>query len=433
MPSHAPLVPLGNSVPAIIVIGTDTLLAALPATPAQLVQACLAAGFGAAVPAAWGDELVATGALRKLATHSEEAAILCACPNVVRRLLQTGADIERFLVPLVAPPVAAARYIRALYGAAPVRITYAGDCSSGRDPVIDERLLPHELLAALAARGIDPAAQPTDIPLPPGHRRFRSLPGGAPAPEPLFAEGGGRTLVELEAGDDYAEELAQRLMAHERSLFDLGARFGCACSGAVPECPPERARAAVAAVEGARARDEVLDPSIRIDVAGTLPRFTARPAGSRPLDGRGGPRVASLESSDGSNRAAHARRRFRTSGIMRAVTGHPPVARIGEGRTLPRAYAAFRQRLTTGSGWAATPRSSEVVVPASVTTEREVPRDATRGDARARRHNSQTSLVVPLPQHQPYRVPLPPPDFATRVRFALGVALLILAAVLLVW
>lgn len=39
---------------AIIVLGADAFLAALPATPAQLVEACLAAGFAAAVPASWG-------------------------------------------------------------------------------------------------------------------------------------------------------------------------------------------------------------------------------------------------------------------------------------------------------------------------------------------------------------------------------------------
>jgi hypothetical protein len=43
--------------PSLVILGTDAVLAAAPATPVQLAHACLAAGYGAAVPASWGDEL----------------------------------------------------------------------------------------------------------------------------------------------------------------------------------------------------------------------------------------------------------------------------------------------------------------------------------------------------------------------------------------
>ncbi|HEU4563533.1 MAG TPA: [Fe-Fe] hydrogenase large subunit C-terminal domain-containing protein [Gemmatimonadaceae bacterium] len=416
--------PTSSAAPAVIILGTDAFLAALPATPAQLASACVAAGYAAAVPASWGDELLAEATLRELAPRAQEPVIFGACPSVVERLRRAGVDVERHTIPLVAPPVAAARYVRALYAGAEVRITFAGACSSGGDAAIDERLLPAQLLAALAARGIDPAAQP-DEPAP-GHRRWRSLPGGVPAPELLFAEAA-RTLVELDEAE-LQVALPRLLAARERALFDLGPCAGCACSGAVPESAPRSARAAVAAMEPPRARGDVLDPAIQVAVLrapsrrGSTPRAHAAQStppvpGDAPIADR--PAPAAGESA--------ARRRFRTSGYIRAVGGPPPVRREGgEGRPLPRAYHAAR-RLTTGRLWALT---TPPVEPS--TGEREVRRAVMLADAGAERRSPGRALLVPLPKHEPYRVPLPPSDLATRLRFAAGVALLILAVVLLV-
>jgi hypothetical protein len=416
----------GDAVPepaAVVVLGADAFLAALPATPAQLVEACLAAGFAAAVPASWGDEVIAGAALRELARRGAEPSILAVCPHVVERLLSAGPDLERWMIPLVPPPVAAARYVRALYGGVPVRVTYAGGCSSGIGGEVDERLLPSQLLAMLAARGIDPAAIPAGAAAPPSHRRFRSLPGGAPTPELLFAEGG-RALVEMEE-DDVTEALAQRLIAREGALFDLAPRLGCACSGAVPDCAPTAARAAVAALEPPRARDEVLDPTLAVDAARALPRrpspaHVLTPPEAHPAYRRGAadPILADRPATP------DPRRRFRTSGIMRAVVGAMP-ARRGEGRPLPRAYRGLRQRLTTGRLWAVTPREP-------TTAEREVRRAVQLADAAADgapRRPSPT-LVVPMPRDEPYIVPPPPPDTAARIRVALG-ALLVVAAALM--
>lgn len=401
------------------------MLAAHPATPAQLAAACLAAGFAAAVPASWGDELVAAGALRGLAAHGAEPAILGSCPHVVDRLLAAGGDLERYIVPLVAPPVAAARYVRALYEGSAVHITYAGACPSGTAADIDARLFPAQLLARLAERGVQPAAMPDDAPAA-SHRRFRSLPGGAPAPEPLFSASG-RTLQELD-GDDVTEELAQRLLARERALCDLGPCMRCACSGAVPECPPHSARAAVAAIEPPRARDEVLDPDVIVDVARSLPRREGAVRAPAAPHAHAAARQVAAEPGPLADRpvAASLRRRFRTSGILRAVSGVPLALRDGDGRALPRAYRGLRQRLTTGRLWAVTPP------PAGSTAEREVPRAVLLADAEREVPARQAApgLVVPLRREAPYRVPPPPPDIVARVRFAVGVALLIVAVAL---
>src|SRR5919199_4247317 len=88
-------------VPSVAILGTDAILAVLPATPIQLMHACMAAGYAAAVPASWGDELIAAGCLRRLTQRESGPAILCACPHAADRLLDTSPDLAHFLVALV--------------------------------------------------------------------------------------------------------------------------------------------------------------------------------------------------------------------------------------------------------------------------------------------------------------------------------------------
>ena len=59
-----------------------------------------------------------------------------ACP----RLLAAGSELAPFLVSIVAPPVAAARHLRALFAPRAIRITYIGACPAGADASIDARL-----------------------------------------------------------------------------------------------------------------------------------------------------------------------------------------------------------------------------------------------------------------------------------------------------
>src|SRR5689334_18226189 len=94
-------------VTSVVILGNDAVLAARPATAVQLAHACRRAGFDAAVPASWGDELVAAESARQLRERGDGAAILCACPHVEARLLAPGPDLAPLLVPVVAPPVAA--------------------------------------------------------------------------------------------------------------------------------------------------------------------------------------------------------------------------------------------------------------------------------------------------------------------------------------
>jgi hypothetical protein len=384
----------------VVVLGADAVLAALPATAVQLVHACLEAGYQSAVPGSWGDELVAEAYLDALATRPPGPAVCGHCPLVRERLRTTGADLSRFLVPLASPPIAAARYLRRLAGATPLHVTYVGDCPGAEDPVVDARLSPRDFLAALAERGIVPCEQPTvfESVLPPDRRRHLSLPGGVPAPDALWAGGGGRRLVEITA-DDYSTELAEHLLDGEPLLLDIAPRLGCPCSGVTAGVAPRNARLVVSSLEPPRATTPVLpsmggglaDPPAprapgaspqRPPAAPPLPdvveqeppprpragsphlgvpraampdavvthrRSPARPSGSVPRVSGAVPIPASNPTpaprASGGVRVpsltpAGGVYRRTPVGLSRLTTGAPPMARRADGRLLPRAYVA---------------------------------------------------------------------------------------------
>ncbi|MEO8880670.1 MAG: hypothetical protein ABI446_09755 [Gemmatimonadaceae bacterium] len=248
------------------ILGADALLVALPSTPTQLANACFAGGFAEVFPATWGDELIASGCLEQLESRTGPA-IFCACPLVAEQL-RGSAELRRFIVPMVSPPVAVARYLRALFPDDSLRITYIGDCPGADDAIIDERLSPHELLANLAKRGILPAAQRPDLGTHAAHdrRRFYSIPGGVPSRQWLGAQWPKRTLVDVHAGDALAT-LASQTMTRGNTLIDFAPHLGCACAGAVGGTSAQDSRAAVVAHEPPRALSEIVDAGVRVEVS----------------------------------------------------------------------------------------------------------------------------------------------------------------------
>jgi hypothetical protein len=342
---------------SIAILGADCVLAALPATPVQLTHACLEAGYDLAVPATWGDELIAAECLGQLADRGARPAIMCACPHVREELLDVGADLAPMLVSLVSPPVAAARYLHALYGRERVHLTYIGACPSGTNEAIDAHATPAEFLASVASAGISLTDQPKvfDSVLPPDRRRFFSVAGGVPSAEQLWSAGNGRSLVELD-GEDYLIDLAQHLLSHECALIDLAPRLGCACSGASPAIPARSARAAVAVVDPPRAASPVLDVVAALDLNEPID-FTPAVAEVEAIDtavtttGAGGigdvrgyDRTAPPTRANGGNGAspsAPPRRHSPVTGI-RSIQRSVPVAHVA-GRRLPRAYVGARR------------------------------------------------------------------------------------------
>ncbi len=345
----------------IVVLGTDALLAACPATPVQLAHACMRAGFANVVPASWGDEILAAAVLRRLPNFGSSPVIQCSCPIVAHRLLTVGGDLRPVMLALVPPPVAVARYIRTLSQPTRTRITYVGSCPGAVDESIDIRMTPDALIAMLAERDIILEDQPRifESVIPPDRRRFRSQPGGVPAAEVLWTESGSRTLVEID-GEDFAVEIAQHLLTGKNILIDASPRLGCVCAGATANSPAKQARQKVIALEPPRATIPVVDeqapieldlpvpaaPRAPIDVvavppgpASTLntpPRgFEPSSLGHRISPVRGFAAVPDPRQPRVSNPG--------TPAPARPVVGAAPVARDPEGKTLPRAYVARRR------------------------------------------------------------------------------------------
>ena len=267
--------------PTVAIVGNDAVLQAAPATPVQLAHACLRRGFAVAVPASWGDELVAVETVRRLAGRAQGPSVMCVCPFVRSRLLAPGPDLAPFLVSLVAPPVAVARYLRAVYGDLGVHITYIGSCPSADDAAIDVSLTPADFFADIAERGIALSEQPLvfDSIVPPDRRRWSSLPGGVPSPDVLWNEADGRTLVEIDP-DDVSTDLAQHIITREHVLLDVAPSLGCVCSGAIASLKPRSARVAVTALEPPRAFGPVIDPQTVV--------VLDAPVGAPPVSSRAG-------------------------------------------------------------------------------------------------------------------------------------------------
>ena len=261
------------SVP-IVVLGTDAVLAAQPGTAVQLAHACLKAGFANVIPASWGDELIASATLRKLAETGAGPAIACSCPIVAHRLLSASADLRPVLLPFVPPPVAVSRYIHVLARPSRARITYVGNCPGAIDDSIDIRMSPDALISMLAERHIVIDEQPRvfESIIPADRRRFRSQPGGLPSADMVWSAGGAHRIVEVPNGD-LVSIIAQHIIANDNVLIDAAVTLGCVCSGALAAS----GREAVVAIEPPRAGSPVIDEAAPIQLELRVPAASRTP------------------------------------------------------------------------------------------------------------------------------------------------------------
>ncbi|HXB26885.1 MAG TPA: hypothetical protein VNV25_19310 [Gemmatimonadaceae bacterium] len=278
--------------PSFALLGADAFLAARPATPVQLMHACTRGGYDAAIPATWGDELIAERCIERLAERTLGPAVFCTCSYVRDRLLAPGPDLAPFMLSFVAPPVAAARYLRQLYAGRPIDITYVGACPSADDEAIDRQVAPKAFFAELRGQGIILSQQPTifNSMFAPDRRRCLSQPGGLPTPQLLERQSMPRELVEV-AGFEYAAELAQHLILSEPVLIDLATRSGCACSGAAVGIPPTEARSSVVALEPPRSAQPIVEHDVEVPVDLPIPVPSADRAPPPPRDDAPPPRA----------------------------------------------------------------------------------------------------------------------------------------------
>src|SRR5512134_3836887 len=196
----------------IAIVGNDLLLEALPGRPLQVAHAIHACGYDLVVPVSWGEELVAMHVLDALETAGERPLIFSACPKVRSRLMASGPELLPHLVPCIAPPAAAARYLRALEPDVRMRITYIGACPGAVDTSIDVRIAPADFLAHLEKRSIAILEQPLvyESVIPPDRRRYASLPGGMPARDGVSQRG--FQFAVLRDGDEISAEIAQHII-----------------------------------------------------------------------------------------------------------------------------------------------------------------------------------------------------------------------------
>ena len=351
----------------VVVLGTDALLAAAPYTAVQLAHACLQAGYASVVPASWGDELVAAAVLRRLPSFGPGPAIQCSCPIVAHRLLTTGGDLRPVMLPLVSPPVALARYLRAVSHPVRVRITYVGGCPGATDESIDIRMSPETLIGMLAERQIVLDDQPRvfESIIPPDRRRYFSQPGGVPSAERLWTDLGSRALVDVES-DDFVSEIAQHLLAGEHVLMDVAPRLGCVCSGAVSGTPSREARAAVVALEPPRSTAPVVEEQTPLDLDLPIPAVPRNPVdvvlGMRtPSSPLALPTTSTPPRGQRATPTVTEPRTPRPSSPPppRPISGSVPTARHGDGKALPRAYVARRRQ--------SAPKGNPVVPPNAAT------------------------------------------------------------------
>ena len=254
---------------AVLVIGTDTVIEALPARPIQLAHACGQLGYDLVIPASWGDELVAHAAVDAIGDGNAAPAVLCACPVVRQRLLQHGSQLARSMVSLVAPPIAVARYLRSHFGERLRTLEFAGRCPDARKGDYDEAFEPDQLLSLVRSRGIELRTQPDSYlnQVPPDRRRFVSLPGGCPTADALWRNCNERTLVEIEERD-LSVALAQNLLTPRPVLVDVAPAMGCSCSGVTHTTSGASARVAAMSIEPPRSAVPILDVPEDIDLSG---------------------------------------------------------------------------------------------------------------------------------------------------------------------
>jgi hypothetical protein len=344
---------VSTTAPSLLILGTDTVLAATPATAVQLSHACLAAGFDAVVPASWGDELVAARVLERV-QQRDGPVIQCSCPRVLERLAANGDAIEPMLICTVSPAAAAAEYLRAIYAPVHPTITFAGGCAGGASDGIDRWLPPAQLFAYLAERGVSATTQPTEFErLPPDRRRHHSEPGGTPSRAALQQVDASMRCIEVEASD-FVMAVGQHLLSSERVLLDLAPALGCLCAGAAQGTSVIRARARVREHEPPRAPSPIVDHAVPVVLDAELPRI--RRSAPQPIVASAIAEVALSASRSSAPIATVAPppppteppRRRSPTGLPRPVFGAAPRSSRPDGRALPRAYVARRRSSPRG-------------------------------------------------------------------------------------
>ena len=228
----------------VVILGTDSLLAAHPVDWVQLTHACRKAGFDFLVPVSWGEELIAAHVGRRMA-DSATTSVMSSCPLVVDRLRDFPVEVS--ILNTVPPPVACARYVRATFHPRQVHITYVGGCPGAVSEDVNIHVDADVFFDRLAAVGIDLQSQPHyfEDQVPVDRDRYASTPGGAPDVDWLLATAG----VPLVEAAPITIDAVAKANGDSPVLMDLAVACGCVCA---------RDRFRTARLEPARASSPVV-------------------------------------------------------------------------------------------------------------------------------------------------------------------------------
>ena len=167
---------------ALLILPSEAIVGFYPATPEQLLNACLAAGFRSLFFDNLGDELVAAEYLRLWKEDEGPSTwIRSTSPIVVDYVRAKYPELVPYLAPVVTPTIALARFLRHAFRDSP--IVYAGVHSAGPQGAdeVDASLSLAELGHLLEERDAAPTDQPQTLNVvPPETRRHLSAPGGLP-------------------------------------------------------------------------------------------------------------------------------------------------------------------------------------------------------------------------------------------------------------
>lgn len=166
-----------------LILASESVVYFYPATPEQLVRACLEAGFGKVYFELLGDELVAREYLKRWKERPDtETWIRSTDPIAVEYIRIKHPDLVPYLTPIVTPPVALCRYLRAQGRKGD--IIYAGLSDPGGSERDRDELIPlsfEGLERVFAEKKIDPSShEPTPVSDAPVRRRHLSVAGGLP-------------------------------------------------------------------------------------------------------------------------------------------------------------------------------------------------------------------------------------------------------------
>jgi diguanylate cyclase (GGDEF)-like protein len=164
----------------VLILSPEVAAHFYPDTPEQVINACYAAGFRSVHRGVIGDELVAAEYLKLWDDESWGTMIRSTDPVVVETVTSEYPELVPYLAPITYPPVAEARYLRALYGA-DLSIVHAGICPPAGSPELDAGITFGDLAELFKLRGVSVSSQATFFTrIPEERRRYLSAAGGMP-------------------------------------------------------------------------------------------------------------------------------------------------------------------------------------------------------------------------------------------------------------